>query len=128
MQQLAGHLLDLVDRLDHVDRDADGAGLVSDGTGDGLANPPRCIGGEFEALGVVELFHSLDQTQVSLLDEIQELHTAANIALGDGDDQTQVGLAQTLLGLLALGAAGLNLQRQLGFFLGGQQRHAANLL
>ena len=77
---------------------------------------------------MVELFHSLDQTQVALLDEIQELHAAADIALGDGNDQTQVGLAQTLLGLLTIGAAGLNLQRQLGFFLGGQQRHAADLL
>lgn len=40
----------------------------------------------------------------------------------------RVGLAQALLGLLALGAAGLNFQCQLGFLLGGQQRHAANFL
>ena len=31
-------------RLDHVDRDADGAGLVGDGPGDRLANPPGGVG------------------------------------------------------------------------------------
>ena len=81
-----------------------------------------------KALGVVKLFDSLDQAQVAFLDQIQKLHAAAHIALGDGDDQTQVGLAQALLGLLAIGAAGLNFQCQLGFLLGGQQRHAANFL
>ena len=109
MQQLAGDLLDLVDGLDHMHRDADGAGLVGDGAGDGLTDPPRGVGGELEALGVVELFHSLDQAQVALLDQIQELHAAAHIALGDGDDQTQVGLAQALFGF-SPSAAGLNLQ------------------
>src|SRR5918992_1933368 len=43
---------ELVDRLDHVHRDADGAGLVGDGPGDGLADPPGGVGGELEALVV----------------------------------------------------------------------------
>src|ERR1035437_4503807 len=33
-----------IDDLDHVDRDADGAGLVGDAAGNGLANPPGGIG------------------------------------------------------------------------------------
>ncbi|MPN25063.1 hypothetical protein SDC9_172470 [bioreactor metagenome] len=41
-------------------RDADGAGLVRDGPGDGLTNPPGGVGGEFEALGAVKLFNGLD--------------------------------------------------------------------
>ena len=106
--------------------DADGAGLVGDGTGDGLADPPGRIGGELESLGVVELFHRFDQTQIALLDQIQELHAAAHIPLGNGDHQTQVGLAQTLLGFLAIGAAGLDLQRQIHLLFGGQQRHTAD--
>src|SRR3712207_8270660 len=44
----------LVDGLDHVHRDADGAGLIRDGPGDRLADPPRGVGRELEALGVVE--------------------------------------------------------------------------
>ena len=127
MQQLAGDLLDLVDGLDHMHRDADGAGLVGNGAGDGLTDPPRCVGRELEALGVVELFHSLDQAQVTLLDQVQELHAAADVTLGDGNDQTQVGFAQALFGFLALGAAGLNFQGQVDLLLGGQQGHAADL-
>src|SRR5947209_15588053 len=45
----------LVDRFDHVHRDADGPGLVGDGAGDGLADPPGGVGAELVALAVVEL-------------------------------------------------------------------------
>ena len=41
VQHLAGGAHQLVDRLDHVHRDADGARLVGDGTGDGLAESTR---------------------------------------------------------------------------------------
>ena len=93
-----------------MDGDADGAGLVGDGPGDGLPDPPGGVGGEFVALGVVEFLYCLDQAQVALLDQIQEQHAPAHIALGDGDHQTEVGLRQLLLGALA----GL-----IGFFPGG---------
>ena len=102
LEQLAGDADDLVDGLHHVDRDADGAGLVGDGPGDGLADPPGGIGGELIALGIIELLHRLDQAQVALLDQVQKLHSAAHIALCDGHHQTQVGLGQALLGPLAL--------------------------
>ena len=101
LEQLAGDPDDLVDGLHHVDGDADGAGLVGDGPGDGLADPPGGVGGELVALGVVELLHRLDQAQVALLDQVQEQHPAAHIPLGDGDHQAQVGLGQALLGPLA---------------------------
>ena len=77
---------------------------------------------------MVELLDSLDQAQIALLNQIQKLHAAADIALGDGNDQTQVCLAQALLGLLAIGAARLNLESQLSLLIGGEQRHAADLL
>ena len=99
VQELAVGLLDLVDGLDHMDRDTDSTGLVRDGTGDRLTDPPRCIRRELEALGVVELIHGLDESEVAFLDEVEELHTAADIALRDADDQSQVGLGQFLLRL-----------------------------
>ena len=84
LEELAGDTDDLVDGLHHVDGDADGAGLVGDGPGDGLADPPGGIGGELVALGVVELLHRLDEAQVALLNQIQKEHAAAHIPLGDG--------------------------------------------
>ena len=93
-----------------MDGDADGTRLIGDGAGDGLTDPPGGVGGELIALGVVELLHGLDQAQIALLDQIQKQHTAAHIALGDGHHQTQIGLGQLLLGLLA----GLDLLFQLG--------------
>ena len=91
-----------VDRLDHVHRDANGARLVGDGPADGLANPPGGIGAELEALAIVELFHGAQQAQVAFLDQVQERHAAAHVALGHADHQAQVGLGQAALGNVAL--------------------------
>ena len=107
LQELAADPDDLVDGLHHVDRDADGAGLVGDGPGDGLPDPPGGVGGELVALGVVELLHRLDQAQIALLDQIQEQHAPAHVPLGDGHHQAEVGLRQLLLGGLTLGVGGL---------------------
>ena len=93
---------ELVDDLDHVHRDADGAGLVGHGAGDGLADPPGGVGGELVALGVVELLDRADQAEVALLDQVQERHPAAGVALGQRHHQPQVGLQQVVLGALAV--------------------------
>ena len=105
--------------------DADGARLVGDGAGDGLSDPPRGVGGELVALRVVELLDGLDQAEVALLDEVEKQHAAADIALGDRHDQTEVCLLHAVLGLrVALGHA----LGQLLLLLRGEQRHFADLL
>ena len=80
---------------------------------------------ELVALAVVELLDRADEAEVALLDEVEEQHAAAHVALGDGDHEAQVGLDELALGLhvAALDALG---QRDL--FLGGEQRHLADLL
>lgn len=35
---------ELIDGFDHMDGDTDGAGLIGDGAGDGLSDPPSCVG------------------------------------------------------------------------------------
>ena len=99
LQKLALDAHELVDGFHHVNRDADGTRLVGDGAGDGLADPPRGVRGELEALRVVELLDGADQAQVAFLDKVQEQHAAADIALGDGHDQSQVRLDELLLGI-----------------------------
>src|SRR5699024_8616716 len=96
-----------------------------DCTGDCLANPPCCIGREFEALGVVKLLNCFDQTQVSFLNQIQELHAAANIAFCDADNQSQVCLGQTFS---CIRVALCHSFSQFNLFLWSQQRNTADLL
>src|SRR5216683_2173621 len=108
LARLAPKLLDqaprhphlLVDHLNHVHWDANRSRLVSEGTGDGLPDPPVGVSGELEPLVVVELLDREDQAHVALLDQIQEAQAAAEVLLGDRDHQAQVGLSQPLLGLV----------------------------
>ena len=105
LNQLAAGADELVDGLDHVHRNADGAGLVRDGAGDGLANPPGGVGRELVAAAVFELVDGLHQADVALLNEVEELQAAVGVLFGDGDDQAQVGFDQLALGLLGVHVA-----------------------
>src|SRR6266851_1840189 len=68
--QLPGRAEQLVDRLDHMYWDADRARLVGNGSGDGLANPPRTISRELVATAPLELVHGLHEADVPFLDQI----------------------------------------------------------
>ena len=96
LHQAALHADLPVDALDHVHGDADGARLVGDGPADRLADPPRRVGAELVAQGRVELLHRAQQADVALLDQVEERHAAADVALRHADDQAQVGLGQPL--------------------------------
>ncbi|CUP30238.1 Uncharacterised protein [Bacteroides xylanisolvens] len=59
LQEAAADTIHLIDGLYHVYRHTDGAGLIRDGAGDGLTDPPCRIGRKFIAFGVVEFIDSL---------------------------------------------------------------------
>ena len=90
----------LVDRFDHVDGHADGARLVGDGAGDALANPPSRVSGEFVTAAPFEFVCALHEADIALLDQIEELHAAIGIFLGNGDDETKVCFGEFGFGLL----------------------------
>ena len=94
LEKLARLANQLVDRLDHVHGDADRAGLVGDGAGDRLANPPGGVGAELVALGVVELLDRADQADIALLDQVQQRHAAPDILLGHADHEAQISLGE----------------------------------
>jgi hypothetical protein len=117
LEKLLLDLHDLVQRLDHVDRDADRAGLVGDGAGDRLADPPGRVGGELVAAAVLELLDGLHEAHVALLDEVEEGEAAVRVLLRDGDDEAQVGLDHLGLRAVRLAHVGHRLLvdlRQLG--------------
>src|SRR5271166_4957082 len=105
VQHLARGAHDLVDRLDHVDRNADRARLIGDRAGDRLADPPGGVGRELVAAAVLELVDRLHQPDVAFLDQVQELQAAVGVLLGDGDHEPKVGLDHLLLGLPGLALA-----------------------
>ncbi len=109
LQHLPADAVELVDRFDHVHRNTDGARLIGDRTGDGLANPPGGIGGELVAAAIFELVHRLHQADVAFLDQVQELQPAIGVLLGDRNHQAQVGLDHLLFRATSLGLANRHL-------------------
>src|SRR5262245_42218542 len=105
VQHLPRGAHDLVEGLDHMHGDADGASLVRNRAGDGLPNPPCRVGRKLVAAPVLELVDRLHQADVSLLDQIQELQATVTVFLDDGDHQAKVGFHQFLLGLTGLALA-----------------------
>jgi hypothetical protein len=109
----AAHLLlefargasDLVERLDHVDGQADGAGLIGDGASNGLANPPGGVGGEFVAAAPIEFIDGAHEADVALLNQVEQVESSLGIFLGDGNHQAEVGLREFLFRLQSLSFA-----------------------
>ena len=97
LHQLTLHAHDLAICLNQMNRQANRSCLVSNRTGNRLADPPCCIGAELESLIRIKLISSLHQTDIAFLDQIQKLHAAANIFLGNRNNQTQVRRNKQLL-------------------------------
>jgi hypothetical protein len=63
----------------------------------GLAHPPRGISRKLVSAPVLELVHGLHEADIAFLDQVEELQPAIGVALGNRNDQPQVGLNQFLL-------------------------------
>ena len=116
---------DLVQLLDHVHRHPDRARLVGERAGDRLADPPRRVGRELEALAVVELLRRADEADRPLLDQVEEGQALVAVALRDRDDEAQVRLDHRLLRRVL---AALDPLRELDLLRRGQERHLADVL
>src|SRR5690606_13271032 len=75
-----------------------------------------------EALGVVELLDCTDKPQVSFLDQVEELHAAAGVALRERNDQADVGTQQVALRTVAITGHPLQVETKLAGLLGCGQR------
>ena len=125
LQQPARDADELVDRLDHMNGDADGTRLVGDGARDRLPYPPRRIRAELVALAVIEFFDRLQKPEVALLDEVEKEHPASDVAFGDAHDEAQVRLLQAVT---RRHVPRLHTLCELDLLLCRQQRHMTDLL
>ena len=82
-----------------MNRNSNGAGLIGNGACNSLTNPPGCIGGKLIAATVFKLIDRLHEANVAFLNKIKELQAAIGVFLGDGDDQSKIGLGHLALGL-----------------------------
>ena len=53
-------------------RNVNGAGVLGQGMGDGLADPPGHMGGDAEASAHIEFFNGPREPDIAFLDHIQE--------------------------------------------------------
>src|SRR5207245_2667657 len=78
--------------LDYVDGHPDRARVVRDRALHRLADPPGRVRRELVAAAPVELLDRTVQPERPLLDQVEERHAEAAVALGDGDDEAEVRL------------------------------------
>src|SRR3954469_17529503 len=123
--QLALRAHDLVQLLDDVHRHADRPRLVGERTRDRLADPPRRVRRELEALAIVELLRCTYEPDRPLLNQVEERQTLVAVALRDRDDEAKVRLDHRLLGTVV---AALDALGQLDLLGGGEQVDLANVL
>mmetsp|Transcript_30399 Transcript_30399/g.50159 ORF Transcript_30399/g.50159 Transcript_30399/m.50159 type:complete len:215 (+) Transcript_30399:401-1045(+) len=92
---IAAHIVQLIV---NVNRQSNSTRLVGNGSSNRLLDPPGRICGKAKATFGVKAFARLGQTQNTLLRQILNAHTAILVALGNGNDQANVGLGQGSLG------------------------------
>ena len=95
---MARHAIELIDGLNHVHGNSNGAGLVGNGPGNRLPNPPSSVGGKLITAAIFKFIDRLHQANIAFLDEVEEQQAAIGVLLGDGNDQTQIGLHHFFLG------------------------------
>ena len=105
----------------HADRPA----LVRDRARDRLADPPRRVRRELEALAVVELLRRAHEPDRPLLDQVEEREPLVAVALRDRDDEAEVRLDHRLLRRVL---AALDALRELDLLRRGEQRNLADVL
>ena len=81
-------------------REPNRAVLLVQGPADRLPNPPVGIGGKAPPAPRLKLVHRAHQPQIAFLNQVEERDPAVAIALGDVDDQAEIGLHHLRFGLV----------------------------
>ena len=68
--ELVDFVVNLIQRTNLIQRQADNTALLGNSLQDRLANPPNGVGDEFEAARLVELLGSLNQSDVTLVNKV----------------------------------------------------------
>ena len=108
-----------------MNRNTDCPCLICNCSCNSLSDPPRSISTEFKSFMIIKLFYCLNQSQISLLNQVKEQHATTNISFCNTYYQTQVCFCQSLLCLLVPICHSFG---QFNFFFCRQKRHLSNFL
>jgi hypothetical protein len=75
----------------------DGTGLIRNGPGNRLADPPGRIRAEFIAPTIFKLINRFHQADIALLNEVEKAQATVGIFLGDAHDQAEIGFGKLTL-------------------------------
>src|SRR5204862_7797764 len=95
--ELPAHTAELAPAVVDVDGDADRLRLVGDRSLTGLADPPRRVRGELEALAPVELLRGTVEADHAFLAQVAERHVVPDVPARHVDDEPQVRVDHALL-------------------------------
>src|SRR5258707_15208270 len=87
---------EFIDLVSHMHGYTNRTSLVSNSAGDSLTDPPCCIGRELMSGAIIKFFGRTDQTNIALLDQIQERHTAPHIFFTHANHKTRARSDQLL--------------------------------
>ena len=97
--QLLVFLPDLVKLTGLLDGEPHRPGLFGQGVHDGLADPPHRIGDELDPLVWIESLGRLDETDIAIVDEVQQGKPAAFILVGYAHHVLEVAADERVHGL-----------------------------
>ena len=95
-------LINLAQGTTLIQWQAHDAALLSDGLKNALANPPYSIRDKLKSTCLIKFLCCLYQSDVTLVDQVSQRQTLMLVLLGNGNDKSEVGSHQALLGSLAL--------------------------
>ena len=98
--QAAVGMVELINRLDHMYWYTDSTSLISDSTSDSLTDPPCRIRRELKSSIRVEFIDGTEETNVSLLHQIEKSESTSHVFFRDGHDETEIGFCKSLTSFL----------------------------
>ena len=124
--KLVNLVIYLVERTHLVQRQAHDTALLGNSLQNGLTNPPHSIADELKAARLVELLSSLNQSNVSFVNQVGQCQALMLVLLGHGNYETQVSGNEFVLRTFALWAALSDFLCQFYFLVNTNQRCTSN--
>ncbi len=87
LQQILTNRPEFTHRFDHMNRNTNRPGMIGNGPGDRLSNPPSGIGAEFISPTILVFIHGPHQAGITFLNNIEKAQSTITVFLRDRNNQ-----------------------------------------